>query len=58
MKVRETSIKYGTKKKRNLETKQIEIERTINQLGNDLLVYFDGKQKEKICTELEEKNVN
>ena len=52
MKVRETSIKYGAKKKKNLETKQIEIERTINQLEKQLAdTCIEGKLKEKIYTE-------
>ena len=56
MKVRETSIKYGAKKKKNLETKQIEIERIINQLEKQLAdTCIEGKQKEKIYTELEDK---
>ena len=56
MKVRETSIKYGAKKKNNLETKQIGIERIINQLEKQLAdTCIKGKQKEKICTELQDK---
>ena len=56
MKVRETSIKYGAKKKKNLETKQIEIERIINQLEKQLAdTCIEGKLKEKIYTELEDK---
>lgn len=47
MKVREASMKYVATKKRNLGSKQIEIERKINvlerQLANTLL---DGRQKE------------
>ena len=51
MKVRETAIKYGAKKKKNLETKQIEIERIINELEKQLTdTCIEGKQKEKIYT--------
>ena len=56
MKVREASMKYGATKKRNLGSKQVEIEREINVLERQLAdTLSDGKQKEKSWTELERK---
>ena len=49
MKVGEASMKYGATKKRNLGSKQIEVERKIKVLEGQLAdILSDGKQKKKI----------
>ena len=56
MKVREASMKYGATKKRNLGSKQIEVEKKIKVLEGQLAdTLSDGEQKERNWTELETK---